>query len=133
LRERANKYKTVGESIMGPINYSGQEGDLYHRQRHGEIFGNKDLIRAWGEYAHITYLDGVAPGQRVLEIGAGTGINLHSVNKVADVVAIEPAEEARNHCERLGIKALPSIADLPSDERFDYVLMRHFWLTGENW
>lgn len=110
---------------MGSINYSGQEGNLYHRLRHGEIFGNEALIIAWSMYAQAIYLREATSGHKVLEIGAGTGINLHSVNKVADVVAVEPAEEAREHCRKLGIKAIPSIDDLPSDARFDYILMRH--------
>lgn len=110
---------------MGSINYSGQEGNLYHRMRHSEIFGNEDLITAWGNYAQATYLSEVTSGHKVLEIGAGTGINLHSVNRLADVLAVEPAEEARVHCRKLGLKAISSIEDLPADTRFDYILMRH--------
>ncbi|MBU0480049.1 MAG: class I SAM-dependent methyltransferase [Proteobacteria bacterium] len=110
---------------MGTINYTGQEGDQYHRLRHGEIFGNEDLITAWGRYAQATYLSEVTSAHKVLEIGAGTGINLSSVNKLADVVAVEPAEEAREHCRKLGIKAVSSLDDLPTDVRFDYILMRH--------
>jgi SAM-dependent methyltransferase len=110
---------------VGTIKYSGQAGDEYHRIRHKEIFGNDELIKAWGSYAQETYLKGVRPGHRVLEVGAGTGFNLHSVNGVADVTAIEPSEEAREHCRGLGINTLPSIEDLPTDARFDYILMRH--------
>jgi SAM-dependent methyltransferase len=108
-----------------PIDYSGPEGDTYHQERHKEIFGNQALLSAWGAYAHHTYVPGLEQRHALLEIGAGTGINLMHMKNIANVYAVEPAEFAREHCRSLGINAFPALEELPEDIRFDYILMRH--------
>jgi 2-polyprenyl-3-methyl-5-hydroxy-6-metoxy-1,4-benzoquinol methylase len=110
---------------MGLIDYSGQDGNVYHRVRHREIFGNAELISAWGAYAAAVYFRGVKPHHRILEIGAGTGINVAGVSRTAAVTAVEPAEEAREHCKKLGIRCFRSLEDLPAGQAYDFVLMRH--------
>ena len=110
---------------MALIDYSGAQGDAYHRQRHQEFYESRELTEAWSAFIHRVHFSDLKPGAAVLEVGAGLGSNLLSIAKVADVYAVEPSPEAREHCASSGLRAVASLQDLPKDLRFDVVLIRH--------
>lgn len=110
---------------MALIDYTGADGDEYHKIRHQELFNNPTLIKAWGEFAHLTYLPNIRPGERLLEVGCGLGNNLVHVRKIAEVYATEPAPAARDFVGTLGINAVASLDDLPAGLKFHYILLRH--------
>ena len=107
------------------IDYSSEAGDNYHKDRHKEIFGNWTLIEAWGAYAAKEYLRGLDSDDKILEIGAGTGINISYVAKSHDVYVVEPSQYARSNCSSMGVKTFDSLENLPKEEKFDRILLRH--------
>lgn len=110
---------------MALIDYTGIDGDEYHKIRHQELFNNPALINAWAEYAHLTYFPSIKPSDKLLEVGCGLGNNLAHVRKIAEVYATEPSPAARDFAKTLGINAVASLEDLPAGTRFDYVFLRH--------
>ena len=110
---------------MALIDYSGAQGDAYHRQRHLEFYESRELSEAWASFIHRVHFRDLKPGATLLEVGAGLGTNLLSIAKVADVYAMEPAPEARAHCASLGLRTVEKLEELPKDLRFDVVLLRH--------
>lgn len=110
---------------MGLIDYKGEEGDRYHRQRHPEIFGNPELIGAWSRYAKDVYFRRVRPQGRVLEVGAGLGHQIAAMKDGHEVFAVEPARIGREHCESLGLKTFGDIGHIPASVNFDAILLRH--------
>ncbi len=107
------------------LDYSGEQGDAYHKERHKEIFENSNLISAWSEFAAHIYLPGTDENTEILEIGAGTGINVAFLAKKGKVSAVEPSPFARQHCNSLGITAVSSLEELPAGKQFDRILLRH--------
>jgi SAM-dependent methyltransferase len=110
---------------MTCIDYSSEDGDAYHLAHHGEFLGNKELLEAWGHYAHCAYFSFIQPGQSVLEFGAGVGANLVSVKKICKVYAVEKAVLAQKHCQTLEIPVVPALDQLRPELRFDAILLRH--------
>jgi len=108
-----------------PIDYAGPQGDAYHRERHKEFIDSAELGEAWAAYLHLTYFPDIAKEAKFLEVGAGLGTNLLSLKDVADVYAVEPSKEAREHCSSKGIRTVASLEELPKGVSFDYVMLRH--------
>src|ERR1700685_2466462 len=108
-----------------PIDYASPQGDAYHRKRHKEFIDSAELSEAWAAYLRLTYFPGIANGAKFLEVGAGLGTNLLNLTNVADVYAIEPSQEAREHCASHGIRTVASLQELPAAMAFDYVMLRH--------
>jgi len=111
--------------ILALIDYTGIDGDEYHKIRHQELFNNPALIDAWGQFAHLTYFPNIQTGERLLEVGCGLGNNLVNVRKMVETYATEPAPAARDFAKTLGINAVPSVDDLPVGLQFHYILLRH--------
>jgi hypothetical protein len=107
------------------IDYSSAAGDSYHKARHGEIFGNLALIEAWGAYAAKEYFRCINSDDKILEVGAGTGINISYVSKLHSVSIVEPSQYARSHCSSMGVQTFESLESLPKEEKFDKILLRH--------
>jgi len=110
---------------MSLLDYSSEQGDEYHKVRHSEIFANSDLLEAWGCYSASVYFGDTNVKDSILEVGAGTGINLLEIVKTNTVHAVEPSEYARSHCESIGIEVFPSLGDLPVGMVYDRILIRH--------
>lgn len=110
---------------MALIDYASEQGNAYHRERHKEFYDNPTLTEAWAAYIHRVYFPKLPPDTTLLEVGAGLGTNLLSVSKFAQVYAVEPSPEAREHCNALGIKTFPGLKSLPAQIRFDIILIRH--------
>ncbi|WP_271538554.1 class I SAM-dependent methyltransferase [Bradyrhizobium sp. CCBAU 45321] len=107
------------------MDYSTPAGDDYHRVRHQDILSDPRLMRAWGQYAIVTYFSEVKPLETVLEIGAGTGINIAELSKIRSVEAIEPSQFARSHCAAFGVKVYSDWSELVPSQKYDWILLRH--------
>lgn len=107
------------------MDYHGKQGDEYHKLRHEEIFNNQQLLKNWGAYADYRYFSMVGNNASVLEIGAGTGINMVSLKDRAEVSIVEPSDFARSHCESIGLNGYKNITDVPKGKKFDFLFMRH--------
>jgi SAM-dependent methyltransferase len=110
---------------MALIDYAGTEGDAYHRERHKEFFESPTLTEAWAAFIHRVYFPDLPKGATFLEVGAGLGTNLLSIKDIADVYAVEPAQAAREQCQKHGLRSFSKLQDLPAGLRFDYVMIRH--------
>jgi len=93
--------------------------------RHKEVFGNKSLLEAWGQYAVKAYFPSLTSNEKILEVGAGTGINVSKLKDLAKVEVVEPSQIARDHCLEIGIEAYEKIENLPEPARYDRILLRH--------
>ena len=110
---------------MASINYKGKEGDDYHKSRHKEIFHNQRLLEDWGDYAAHTYFSNIRDNSKILEIGAGTGINMFSIKNRTQVTIVEPSDFARSHCESLGLAVFKDISEIEDNQTYDVIFMRH--------
>jgi len=114
------------------VKQAAHESTLYHQFAHlydrffapVYIRGLRRTIRALG----------LEPGQRVLELGVGTGLSLTAYPPGVEVVGIDASEamleEARKRVERLGLDSVRllqmSACELEfPDSSFDYVLAFH--------
>lgn len=107
------------------MDYHGKQGDIYHQVRHKEIFNNKELLKNWGDYAEHKYFSRIKNDARILEIGAGTGVNMVTVKNRVDVTIVEPSDFARSHCASIGLRSYKTLADIPGGQQFDFIFMRH--------
>jgi SAM-dependent methyltransferase len=110
---------------MNKFSYHDQRGDQYHKVRHKEIFGNDQLLKDWGDYADYRYFSCIDNGASVLEVGAGTGINMMSLKNRTKVSVIEPSDYARQYCESKGLIGYKDISDISKNDQFDFIFMRH--------
>lgn len=110
---------------MVKLNYHGKQGDEYHKVRHVEIFDNERLLKNWGDYSDYRYFSNVKNNSKILEIGAGTGINMVSLKNRADVSIVEPSDYARKHCTSMGLVGYKTVTDVPEGLKFDFIFMRH--------
>jgi len=108
--------------MTGAFDYSGSE---YHELRHPEFLADEELREAWSTFSDIAYFGKVAPGDIVLEFGAGLGTNLLEVSKRAETWMVEPAAVGRALASQQGIRAASSLDELPPDLKVDYLLCRH--------
>lgn len=92
----------------------------------------KDLwVQEHRAYALVSILQSlkIHPPERILDIGASTGVLLESFRNIfgGDVIGVEPGDAYRTHAEQRGIEMYPSIEKLveTNPPRFDLISMIH--------
>lgn len=106
------------------VNYKDDE---YHQKRHPEFLNSNLISKAWSEFAHLEYFNGLNNDDIILEFGGGLGNNLFHLAKTHKVFMVEPSDLGRKNAEKFGVKTVSSIPELKklNSDKFDIVLCRH--------
>ena len=95
--------------------------DGYHREVHPNLIGNDSYFDASAQALQAMYLNKEERGLRILDYGCGIGQMIYGLPNAA---GFEISGEARQHCERRGLRVWGRLADVPPGQ-WDLVIVRH--------